>query len=137
MTDAGCRIRAAGNGDLEPCYAVSLATGLAGGDASRLYRDPRLMGHLYVAPYLRLEPRLALVVEDEAGVAGFAVGTLDTAAWEERLEAEWWPDLRRRYLDPADVPVEQRTPDQRRAAMIHHPARTPAAVAATCPRTCT
>ena len=91
------------------------------------------MGHLYVAPYLLLAPGLALVVEDEQGVAGFAVGALDTAAWEDRLEDAWWPELRRRYPDPSDVPPGQRTPDQRRAWMIHHPERTPPAIVARYP----
>ncbi len=35
----------------DACYSISLATGFAGGDASHLYRDPRLMGHIYIAPY--------------------------------------------------------------------------------------
>ena len=114
--------------DLEACYAVSLATGFEGGDASHLYRDTKLMGHIYLAPYALLEPSLALVAEDDDGVAGFAVGTADTVAWEERLERAWWPSLRGRYPNPAGVPAEERTPDQRRAFMIHHPAKTPSAV---------
>ncbi|MGE5150975.1 MAG: N-acetyltransferase family protein [Rhodospirillaceae bacterium] len=122
------RIRPFAPADLEACYAISLATGFEGGDASHLYRDPKLMGHIYVAPYALLEPRLALVVEDGDGVAGFAVGTADTVAWEERLEHDWWPSLRGRYHDPAEVPPEERTQDQRRAFMIHHPAKTPPAV---------
>ncbi len=116
--------------DLDACYAISLATGLAGGDASHLYRDRRMMGHIYMAPYALLEPGLMLVVEDQAGVAGFAAGIADTGAWEDRLERDWWPSLRRQYPDPVDVPAESRTADQRRAFMIHHPARTPPAVLA-------
>jgi GNAT superfamily N-acetyltransferase len=122
------RIRPFARADLEACYAISLATGFEGGDASHLYRERKLMGHIYVAPYALLEPSLALVVEDGDGVAGFAVGTADTVAWEGRLEREWWPSLRERYADPAGVPAEERTPDQRRAFMIHHPAKTPPAV---------
>ena len=114
--------------DLEACYAISLATGFEGGDTSHLYRDPKMMGHIYVAPYALLEPTLALVIEDRDGVAGFAVGAADTIAWEERLERDWWPSLRGRYADPTDMSPDARTPDQRRAFMIHHPARTPAAV---------
>lgn len=123
------KIRHADRSDLDACYAISLATGLAGGDASHLYRDPRMMGHIYVAPYVMLAPELAFVVQDDDGVAGFAVGTEDTDAWEQRLERQWWPELRARYADPQDVPPERRTPDQRRASMIHHPERTPAAIA--------
>jgi hypothetical protein len=72
--------------DLEACYAVSLATGCEGGDASHLYRDPKMMGHIYIAPYAVLDPALALAVEDSLGVSGFAVGAADTVAWEARLE---------------------------------------------------
>lgn len=124
MTD----IRSFEPADLDACYAISLATGFEGGDAAHLYRDPKMMGHIYVAPYALLEPTLALVIEDRDGVAGFAVGTTNTVVWEERLERDWWPALRERHADPVDVPPATRTPDQRRAFMIHHPAKTPAAV---------
>jgi len=115
--------------DLDDLYRISLATGAAGDDASHLYADPRLMGHIYSAPYARLEPQLAIVVEDQEGVAGFAVGAIDTAAWEERLEREWWPTLRQQYVMPPETNASAWTPDQRRIVMIHHPARTPRAVA--------
>jgi GNAT superfamily N-acetyltransferase len=111
--------------DLEALYAISLATGHEGGDASHLYGDGRLIGHIYSAPYVVLEPQLALVVEDDEGVAGFAVGTLDTERWHERLEAEWWPQLRREYVDPSAIRSVQWSADQRRAFAIHHPERPP------------
>lgn len=119
--------------DLDACYAISLATGLAGRDASHLYRNPRMMGHIYIAPYALLEPGLTLVVEDDTGVAGFVAGTEDTVAWENRLEQDWWPALRQQYADPSSVPSAEWTADQRRAFMIHHPARTPPAVIARYP----
>jgi GNAT superfamily N-acetyltransferase len=114
--------------DLDSLFAISLATGLAGSDAARLYDDPRMMGHIYSAPYALLDPGLALVVEDGQGVAGFVVGTVDTSSWERKLDRDWWPSLRRQYVDPTDTPEASRTPDQRRAFMIHHPTRTPPAV---------
>jgi GNAT superfamily N-acetyltransferase len=114
--------------DIAALYAISLATGFEGRDASHLYSDPKLMGHIYAAPYAILEPQLALVVQDTDGVAGFAVGTLDTSAWEDRLEKEWWPNLRRNYVDPLEAARDSWSPDQRRASMIHHPARTTAEV---------
>jgi hypothetical protein len=83
--------------DLEALYAVSLATGHEGGDASHLYEDRKLIGHIYAAPYARLDPDFALVACDEHGVAGFAVGTPDTAVWFRRLERDWWPSLRNIY----------------------------------------
>jgi GNAT superfamily N-acetyltransferase len=119
------QIRPFKEADLDACYTISLATGLAGGDASHLYRDPKMMGHIYVAPYARLAPELTFVVEDAQGVAGFVAGTVDTTAWEDRLERDWWPALRRRYPDPSDLPPENLNADQRRAAMIHHPSKAP------------
>ena len=41
------QIRGYRSDDLDALYAVSLATGDAGGDASALYRDPRLIGHVF------------------------------------------------------------------------------------------
>jgi ribosomal protein S18 acetylase RimI-like enzyme len=111
--------------DLEALYAISLETGHEGGDASRLYEDGRLIGHVYSAPYAVLEPGLTLVVDDNDGVAGFAVGALDTNSWQERLEAEWWPKLRRQYDDPSAIPSSKWSADQRRAFAIHHPERRP------------
>jgi ribosomal protein S18 acetylase RimI-like enzyme len=118
-------IRPFRSADLDAFYAISLATGHEGGDASHLYSDHKLIGHIYSAPYALLEPRLALVVEDDEGVAGFAVGTPDTGTWQERLEAEWWPKLRRQYADPGATPATEWSADQRRAHAIHRPRRTP------------
>lgn len=119
--------------DLEALYGISLATGLAGGDASHLYADSRMMGHIYSVPYARLEPELALVVEDSEGVAGFAVGVTDTTTWEQRLERDWWPALRERYTMPEQADASRWTADQRRAFMIHRPTPTPTAIALSYP----
>lgn len=119
--------------DIDGLYAVSLATGHEGRDASSFYRDGRLVGHLYSAPYALLEPGLALVVEDAEGIAGFAVGTSDTVGWFERLEREWWPALREVYPDPGPAALPEWTADKRRAFMIHHPVPTPRAISASYP----
>lgn len=118
-------IRTFRSGDLDALYAISLATGHEGGNASHLYSDPKLIGHIYSAPYVLLEPRLALVVEDDEGIAGFAVGTPDTRKWQERLESEWWPKLRQQYADPTATLAGEWSADQRRAYTIHHPQRAP------------
>jgi GNAT superfamily N-acetyltransferase len=115
--------------DLDALYAISLATGEAGGDASHLHDDPRLIGHIYSAPYALLAPDLAFVAADEAGVVGYVVGALDTAAWESRLEREWWPALRERHADPSVATRETWTRDEWRMASIHHPRPTPGVLA--------
>jgi GNAT superfamily N-acetyltransferase len=122
------RVRDYRPADLEALYEISLATGHAGGDAAHLYRDGRMMGHIYSAPYATLEPGQVLIADDDQGVAGFALGALDTEAWEKTLEASWWPNLREVYADPGLEPDETWSPDRRRRYMIHHPSTTPAAV---------
>jgi GNAT superfamily N-acetyltransferase len=121
-------IRPFNSADLDALYLISLATGHEGGDASHLYTDGKLMGHIYAAPYALLEPDLALVVEDAHGVAGFVVGTSDTRSWFQRLENEWWPHLRTTYEDPASIPTADWSADQRRAFMIHHPSPPPTVI---------
>lgn len=118
-------IRTVRQDDLEALYRIALVTGDGGADAAALYRDPRLLGHVYAAPYAVLCPDTVFVAEDADGVGGYIVGAVDTAAYEARLELEWWPALRARYIDPADIPGEQRTLDERRAYTIHHPSPTP------------
>jgi len=118
-------VRPASPHDLEALYRIALLTGDHGGDASRLYEDPRLVGHIYAAPYAVLSPQTAFVAEDAQGVAGYIVGALDTRAFEAQLERDWWPALRARYNDPSDQPPSTWTPDQMRAWLIHHPYPTP------------
>jgi len=75
-------LRAYRTDDLDDLYVISLATGLIGGDASALYCDPAMMGHIYAAPYAVLSPSMAFVVEDDVGVAGYIVGATDTRAFD-------------------------------------------------------
>src|ERR1700710_452059 len=87
--------------DLDTLYEISLLTGDAGADATALHRKPRLIGEIYSAPYALLDPSWAFVAEDQQGVVGYIVGAPDSRAFEARLEAEWWPALRRAHADPS------------------------------------
>ena len=53
--------------DLPALYRICLLTGDAGGDATPLYRDPDLLGHVYLGPYPIADPGLTFVVVDELG----------------------------------------------------------------------
>ena len=53
-------IRAVRPSDLDDLYRICLATGAGGGDASALYRDPKLLGHVYAAPYAVFSPQSVL-----------------------------------------------------------------------------
>ncbi len=111
--------------DLPALYDICLKTADNGADGTHLYSDPRLVGDIFAAPYAALEPGHAFVAEDAEGVAGYILGAPDTRAFEARLQAQWWPDLRERYADTAEVPSWQRTREQWDAYYIHHPPQNP------------
>ncbi len=107
-------------------YEICRLTGDAGADATGQYEDPDLLGVVYAGPYLALEPDLAFVGVDDAGVAGYVLGAADTAAFEAACEQRWWPELRARYPEPPRS--GPRTRDEELHQWIHHPPSTPAAV---------
>lgn len=115
--------------DLEALYRICLLTGDSGEDATSQHNDPQLVGHVYAAPYGVLEPHNVFVAEDDAGVAGYIVGTHDSDRFSARLEAEWWPALRQRYADATDMTEA----DQERLGAIMHPHGSPADLRATYP----
>lgn len=126
------KVRPAMESDRAALYRICLETGASGEDATHLYRDPMLLGHVYAGPYLTHDPAFAFVLEDGAGVTGYVIGTADSQAFEARLERDWWPELRARYAAPT-APPEARTPDERLIHLIHHPHRTPDDLQATYP----
>jgi len=98
--------------DLDALYDVCVRTADAGGDATHLHEDPRLPGHVFVAPYAVLEPELCFVAEDDEGVGGYVAGALDSTAFDARAEAEWWPALRQRYPEPDHARGPEWTQDE-------------------------
>jgi ribosomal protein S18 acetylase RimI-like enzyme len=111
--------------DLEALYRICLETGDAGKDATDIYRDPKVLGHVYAAPYGVHAPESALVAEDDEGVGGYILGPVDTRAFEKTLEAAWWPRLRDVYPDPSKTRAESWSADERMHYLIHHPSRAP------------
>ena len=83
--------------DLPGVYRVCLLTGDAGSDATTLFRNPDLLGHVFVGPYVVGEPEHALVVTDGDGVAGYCLAAPDTRRFAAWAEASWWPPLRAQY----------------------------------------
>jgi len=116
-------IRSFRPGDEDALYEVCLRTGEDGGDATGLYDDPRLLGEVFVGPYLRFSPGLAWVYADESDVArAYVLGVADTREFERTLDAEWWPGLRRRH--PLDaLPANPR--DREIVELLHAPERRP------------
>ncbi len=116
------RIRPYRPDDLDDLYRVCLQTADNGGDATALFDDPRLPGQIYAAPYAHFEPSLAFVAEDRSGVGGYILAALDSRAFGQRLERDWWPGLRTRYPEPAPDAAELMSLPERYALRnIHHP----------------
>jgi ribosomal protein S18 acetylase RimI-like enzyme len=109
-------IRAATLQDLPGAYRVCLLTGDAGRDATQIFRNPELLGHVYVGPYVVGQPDLASVVADDDGVAGYGLAAADTRAFEQWAEAKWWPTLRTTYPPRTDG-----SPEADLIALIHAP----------------
>ncbi len=113
METSLARMRPATVHDAAGLYRVCRLTGLVGADASNRHADPDLLGHVWAGPYLHAPGAVAVVVQDEQGVAGYCVAAADTTAFEVWLEAQWLPPLRERHpvgsgATPDDAELVQR-----------------------------
>ncbi|WP_043640668.1 GNAT family N-acetyltransferase [Nonomuraea candida] len=105
--------------DLDAVYDICVRTAEGGSDARGLYADDRLMGDLFAAPYVIMEPEHAHVVDDgEGNAVGYIVGTADTERFVRRYREEWIP--RAGLPLPADPPV---TRDDAMLALHYRPER--------------
>lgn len=120
------RIRPYQPDDLAELYRICLQTADNGQDGTSLFRDPRLPGHVYAAPYAIFEPSLAFVAQDAGGVGGYIVAALDSQAFGQRLERDWWPALRASHPEPSQDLARGLSPQEQFALhWIHHPSGTP------------
>lgn len=114
--------------DLGALYYVCLNTGDSGEDATAMYMDSLLLGHVYAGPYGVLEPESAFVLEDRAdlddegdpAVVGYCLGAFDTAAFNRRVRTDWLPPLLERYPEPTGERAGW-TRDERIMWLLHHP----------------
>jgi len=102
--------------DLPALYRICLLTGDVGQDATALYADAELLGHIYAGPYAVLEPDLCFVLTDAGRPCGYILGARDTAAFGRRLEHDWFPPLRERY--PL-LPTEDHSPEADLRRLLH------------------
>jgi len=101
MVPAPFSVRRCAPRDEDAVYEVCLSTGDNGHDATHLFDDPRALGHIFVGPYMKLEPELALVLEDPQGVCGYALGALDSKKFYDAYRIRWLPEIQKRHPEPA------------------------------------
>ena len=105
MVIAPFNIRRCEPRDVDSAYNVCLRTGDNGEDASHAFDDHMALGHIYVGPYLKIEPQLAFVLEDPQGVCGYALGALDSKTYYDAYLNQWLPQIRQRHPEPAGDPA--------------------------------
>lgn len=116
-----CRIRPACSRDQAGAYHVCLKTGNYGQDGEPFFRDdPDALGRIFVGPYLAFEPDLGLILEDDEGICGYALGAFDSRAFYARYEAEWRPKLCAEFPAPTGDP-KQWTRSQQVHQWYHQP----------------
>lgn len=116
----GYRLRSAMAEDHAALCVVCLKTGDSGQDATAREDDPDLLGLIYAVPYQVYEPDFAFVVDGPNGVCGYIFGAPDTPGIYATMEAEWFPPLAARLIDPGPDESKWRGSDWARRA-IHHP----------------
>lgn len=108
-------------GDREALDDICVRTAHVGQDSRPHYTDPSIFPAIFAAPYVRLEPELAFVLDDGHGQAvGYILGTADTPRFVEAYRAKWLPSVAERYPEPSAPP---RTPDEEIVPLLHRPER--------------
>lgn len=95
------RIRDYRPGDEAAASYICMKTGDHGDDGEPFFKaDPDALGRIYTEPYLRFSPELALMLEDDLGVCGYALGALDSRSFFDRYEQDLRPGLCDRFPQP-------------------------------------
>lgn len=102
--------------DLPKLYEICLKTGNSGKDATKLYKDPLLLGNFYSAPYAVIHPELTFILADNDIPVGYILGTNHSEFFYLETEKEWFPPLRKKYPLPEE---NDNTPDAKIIRLIH------------------
>ena len=93
-------IRSYKSADTSAAYEICLKTGNSGQDATHLFSDPLVLGHIYVGPYMEFEPQSVFILEDDQGPCGYIIGVLDSQTYYQWMHSEWLPKIRVNYKKP-------------------------------------
>ena len=97
-------IRSYKSADTSAVYEICLKTGNSGQDATHLFSDPLVLGHIYVGPYMEFEPQSVFILEDDQGPCGYIMGVLDSQTYYQWMHSEWLPKIRVNYKTPTGNP---------------------------------
>ena len=97
-------IRSYKSADTSAVYEICLKTGNSGQDATHLFSDPLVLGHIYVGPYMEFEPQSVFILEDDQGPCGYIMGVLDSQTYYQLMHSEWLPKIRVNYKKPTGNP---------------------------------
>ena len=94
-------IRMFRSGDEAAAYHICLKTGDRGKDGEPFYRDdPDALGRIYTGPYLQFAPELAVMLEDDQGVCGYALAAFDSKTFYDQYDKLWRPNLVAQFAEP-------------------------------------
>ena len=97
-------IRSYKSADTSAVYEICLKTGNSAQDATHLFSDPLVLGHIYVGPYMEFEPQSVFILEDDQGPCGYIMGVLDSQTYYQWMHSEWLPKIRVNYKKPTGNP---------------------------------
>lgn len=121
MAGAEVMIRDYKVGDEVAAYHVCMKTGDFGADGEPFFQeDPDALGRIYVGPYLEFCPDFALMLEDDQGVCGYALGTPDSRVFFQSYEQAWRPNLAASFPEPTGEPSTW-SRVQETHYLYHHP----------------
>ncbi|XP_042560635.1 protein O-GlcNAcase [Clupea harengus] len=63
-------------------------------------QDPDLIGDRLVGGFLTLSPDYGFVLEDEEGICGYALGTMDVKPFVKKCSVSWIPSMQEKYTKP-------------------------------------
>ncbi|XP_015203319.1 protein O-GlcNAcase isoform X1 [Lepisosteus oculatus] len=62
--------------------------------------QPDLIGDRLVGGFLTLSPDYGFVLEDEEGICGYALGTVDVKPFVKKCKMSWIPTMQEKYIKP-------------------------------------
>ncbi|KAG9341048.1 hypothetical protein JZ751_019802 [Albula glossodonta] len=63
-------------------------------------QEPDLIGDRLVGGFLTLSPDYGFVLEDEEGICGYALGTVDVKPFVKKCKMSWIPSMQEKYNKP-------------------------------------